>query len=744
MDLFRYRPLALSCFAFLSALAIGITLLDGARGAAVLGGALFLLSALFAVLALRRRRTAGVGRRLAAVALALVFAAVGMLHARLSYGVAMEQAKARCGEGTVLVLVDEISSVNDFSRSGRGRLLDADGGSIPVRFVADGELAAGDLLYGEGTVTLFREREYDFNERDYYLAEGMLASVTVDTVYHVQSIREAGATRILQRFNRLLRAKLAVDTDRRVSGLLSGMFLGNRADVPDEVRRDFAELGISHLLALSGLHLAILCGFFERLLGGVSHRARCLLLIGLALLYAALTGFSPSAVRAALMLSAVYGASLFGYRTDSVTVLFAVATVMCAAEPYLIVNTSFLLSVLAMLSCLAAGRFGRRPRRGGGVAALRYGAWCAVRASVLVSLVTLPVIGGVSGRVSILTPLINLLYIPAATVLLTLCPLLLLLRFVPVLSHLLAIVTEGTAAVILHSSRWLASLHVGVFSIVSTAEVILLGFLAVALLLLFLLPRRMQKRLVAVVLILFIGTFAVAGAEEALLRDDAVITAISYKTNDLFTLRYEGDNYVIDVSNGADASLDRALGSLRAQGERQIRALILTHYHQRHVGALRTAAEQMYLTTLCLPTPETEADEAIYGELCRTADLLGVEVVSYRRRTDTALALGDAVFTPADYARLSRSTHPTVGFALEANGKTFAYLGASLAEGDPASAEVWLASADATYFGSHGPKEKKPLAQPTGLAMVTPVSAPLYEGQDAVTVGEKHVLILSP
>ena len=201
---------------------------------------------------------------------------------------------------------------------------------------------------------------------------------------------------------------------------------------------------------------------------------------------------------------------------------------------------------------------------------------------------------------------------------------------------------------------------------------------------------------------------------------------------------------MIDVSNGADASLDRALGSLRAEGERQIRALILTHYHQRHVGALRTAAEQMYLTTLCLPTPETEADEAIYGELCRTADLLGVEVVSYCRRTDTALALGDAVFTPADYARLSRSTHPTVGFALEANGKTFAYLGASLAEGDPASAEVWLASADATYFGSHGPKEKKPLAQPTGLAMVTPVSAPLYEGQDAVTVGEKHVLILSP
>jgi len=106
-------------------------------------------------------------------------------------------------------------------------------------------------------------------------------------------------------------------------------------------------------------------------------------------------------------------------------------------------------SLLQMLSCLAAGRFGRRPRRGGGVAALRYGAWCAVRASVLVSLVTLPVIGGVSGRVSILTPLINLIYIPAATVLLTLCPLLLLLRFVPVLSHLLAIITEGTAAVIL-------------------------------------------------------------------------------------------------------------------------------------------------------------------------------------------------------------------------------------------------------------------------------------------------------
>ena len=79
---------------------------------------------------------------------------------------------------------------------------------------------------------------------------------------------------------------------------------------------------------------------------GIPRRLRYVLLIVAAVGYAALTGFSPSVFRASVLLSAVYISFLAGYRRDTVTVLALTAVGMCLAEPYLIVDVSFLLSFL--------------------------------------------------------------------------------------------------------------------------------------------------------------------------------------------------------------------------------------------------------------------------------------------------------------------------------------------------------------------------------------------------------------
>lgn len=743
MQIFKRRPLALGCFGLLCALGLSFAL--GSRGYSCLPlllllGASALLCLLFACIG-RRRET--LCRRLAVASLALALAAAGALLAYTAYERPAREANAALGAGTVTVAVEELSHVAEYGSMGLGRLLLPDGGEIAVRFSVPIECEPGTVLTGEGVVQPFDRLEYDFAARDYYLSLGVLLDVELERVTEIRPGVSQGFGATLRAWNDRLRAILQVELDRDVWGLISGMVLGNREDVPRAARRDFAELGISHLLALSGLHLAVLCGLFERLLFGVPRRLRYGALILLAALYACLTGASPSVLRAAIMLGAVYLSFFLGRRSDTVTVLLAVAAVLCVADPFALLSLSFQLSFLATLACVTVS--GLRSRRMPGrwwQEALR-GLGDSVLSGFFVCLVTLPALGQAVGRTSLLAPLANLFFIPLSNLLLTLCPLLFLLRPIPLVSGVVRLAVESLSELLLASSAAAASRHLGVFSMTGTATAVLLGLLAAALLLLFVLGPRAKRKMLCASLLLFALVFVSAGAEDALHREETALTAISYKNNDVFTVETDGTHYLIDVSDGSISALGKGAASLRAEGCGRIDGLILTHYHQRHIRSLRRVAEESYLACLCLPAPKGEEEQALFEALCREAEALGVSVSVYRRSGENTLLLGEGELILMDYATLSRSTHPLIGFAYRADGRTFAYLGLSLEEDNSDFARRMLAEAELVYLGSHGPVQKKPWeGRAEGAVFVTAVSAAHYGGETVGTVREKQRFVL--
>ncbi|WP_079547622.1 ComEC/Rec2 family competence protein [Christensenella massiliensis] len=105
----------------------------------------------------------------------------------------------------------------------------------------------------------------------------------------------------------LLREKMAEKIDAVFSEVSApvakAMFLGIKDEIPQEMREQFSKTGIAHILAISGLHVAIISYAFNFLLKKMKaeRRIRFLLNISLLVLYAALTGFAPSILRAVLM-----------------------------------------------------------------------------------------------------------------------------------------------------------------------------------------------------------------------------------------------------------------------------------------------------------------------------------------------------------------------------------------------------------------------------------------------------------
>ena len=105
----------------------------------------------------------------------------------------------------------------------------------------------------------------------------------------------------------LLREKLAENMDmifsEQSAPVVKAMFLGVKDELPQELRDSFSRTGIAHILAISGLHIAVISYAINFLLKKLraERRLRFSILICLLLFYATITGFAPSILRAVLM-----------------------------------------------------------------------------------------------------------------------------------------------------------------------------------------------------------------------------------------------------------------------------------------------------------------------------------------------------------------------------------------------------------------------------------------------------------
>ena len=211
---------------------------------------------------------------------------------------------------------------------------------------------------------------------------------------------------------------------RREAGLLRAMVLGDSGGVSEEDMSRFRQLGVSHILVVSGLHMTILAGFMQFLLcrfpirKAVRNALTALVLV----LFLALSGFQPSACRGAAMYGVLLLADSTGRRADSLNSLGLAVLLVCLFAPFSGGDLGFALSVLATLGIVVLYRPVYQALVGKRLAGLVRRLWKPVAASLAVTaaalLGTFPVQLAVFGGLPLLTPLANLLLVFPSTLLL--------------------------------------------------------------------------------------------------------------------------------------------------------------------------------------------------------------------------------------------------------------------------------------------------------------------------------------
>jgi competence protein ComEC len=193
--------------------------------------------------------------------------------------------------------------------------------------------------------------------------------------------------------------------------LVAGFLLGDTGDIPRDVVASYRDAGLSHLLAVSGENVAFALALVSPLLHRLRLGARTAVALGVIVLFAAMTRFEPSVLRASVMAAIALLAVLAGRPAARLRVLVLAMIALLLADPFLLHSVGFLLSCGA-----SAGIALFEPwlaRRIPGPQLVRE----PLAVSLSAQLGVMPVLVMAFGAFPVVTPLTNLAAAPAAELL---------------------------------------------------------------------------------------------------------------------------------------------------------------------------------------------------------------------------------------------------------------------------------------------------------------------------------------
>lgn len=177
----------------------------------------------------------------------------------------------------------------------------------------------------------------------------------------VLSCDRCGERRLLPSLHeRAVRRMARLPIKGRDLAVATALGTGDRSLLDRELRGEYSRAGMAHVLALSGLHVGIVLLLVDALLFWMpllpsGHRWRSVAAVALLWCYVAVTGMAPSAVRAALMFSALQLSRFLSARYSGANALAAAAFVCLCGDPELLRDPGFLLSYVAVAGILAWG-----------------------------------------------------------------------------------------------------------------------------------------------------------------------------------------------------------------------------------------------------------------------------------------------------------------------------------------------------------------------------------------------------
>ena len=179
-------------------------------------------------------------------------------------------------------------------------------------------------------------------------SQGILGTINLNNVKLISNNKSL--------FNKLffkIKYLIQSNFDQKVSNVMLGILLGYTDEINEDIREGFSESNISHILAVSGMHvgyLILFCTFIlKRIVGKRNSNILCILIL---IFYTKLVGYSPSVVRAVIMAIMILFSKLIYRKNDVWTSISLSLLILLVYNPFSIKNISLLFSFCATVGII--------------------------------------------------------------------------------------------------------------------------------------------------------------------------------------------------------------------------------------------------------------------------------------------------------------------------------------------------------------------------------------------------------
>ncbi|MBM7583161.1 competence protein ComEC [Caldicoprobacter guelmensis] len=483
-------------------------------------------------------------------------------------------------------------------------------------------------------------------------------------IYNIMSVKSynikktgVGNTPYVQSFIYGLKNRTEVVFDRYVGGdegaLVKTMLLGQKWLLPSEIQQDFQVTGLSHVLAISGLHVGFIAAALSSIAGllCLTKRQAFIFQVCLLCLYCAMVGAAPSVVRAVVMAVLLLGAKAVGREPDMFNNLFLAAFLILLFRPLDLFDVGFQLSFGAVVGIiLFAERFKKWLRflpgwMGAGVAvtlSAQIGVW--------------PIIAYYFNNFSIVALIANLFLVPLSGIIILIgFALMVGALLVPGIGVFVGPVLKFLCFLLVKGNEIFTAIPWAFIRVVSPS---LLFMMCYYLAVWFLSPEKpgwMKQPL------LWCGAMAImlllVGMLTPLVDNDLEVVFLDVGQGDCIYIRTPDEKHILidgggkseDYTGTFDVGEDIVVPFLLKNGVGDLDLVVMSHAHDDHIGGLIAVLENISVKAFMEYPPGEKSDNYIrLKELVREKGIKNVYAysgLSYKVGKDVRL---DVVYPDAE------------------------------------------------------------------------------------------------
>ena len=323
----------------------------------------------------------------------------------------------------------------------------------------------GDYIWVRVKLKDFEEptNEGQFNARAYYTSDGINYQGIFNKTVNITPCERTLKASLLNIADSIKNVYVNTFTQKN-AGTMRAIVLGDRSVLDDEIKELYKKNGISHILAISALHITMVGMLVYRMLKKIISVIQAAVLSSVIMLfYLYITGNSVSAGRAVIMILVFMLADVLGRTSDGANTLGLAVVILIIRNPYCISNAGFLMSFLATAGIIFVKPifsneekimlfFRKKKMLSLTEMFIYHNIIDMLITGLCVQIATLPVVLSMSGQIAIISLLLNIVVIPLMSVIMVSG---ILTGIMGLISMKAAIWTAGAGEYILDLYSWL-------------------------------------------------------------------------------------------------------------------------------------------------------------------------------------------------------------------------------------------------------------------------------------------------